>query len=104
MARKEVEKIILKKPCTKVQYDIDLYREKFAKGNNQVVFQMVFNQPPKVSVKEEYLIFDFVALVSAIGGTMGLCIGFSFREFAMTLFDLADQELKILMKRRREEN
>ena len=29
-------------------------------------------------MKEEYLIYDAIGMVSAIGGTMGLCISFSF--------------------------
>ena len=37
--------------------------------------------PKTVSVNEEYLIYDFVAMISAVGGTMGLCIGFSFFDF-----------------------
>ena len=35
-------------------------------------------------VNEEYLIYDMVAFVSAIGGTLGLCIGFSFTGYAST--------------------
>ena len=35
-----------------------------------------------VAVKEEYLIYDLETLISAIGGTMGLCIGFSFDDFS----------------------
>ena len=35
-----------------------------------------------VTVKEEYVIYDAVAMISAIGGTMGLCIGFSFLDLA----------------------
>ena len=38
----------------------------------------MFQQPPKVTVKEEYLVYDAVAFVSSIGGTLGLCIAFSF--------------------------
>ena len=35
---------------------------------------------------EEYLIFDSVAMIGSIGGTLGLCIGFSFANvFAMIL-------------------
>ena len=38
-----------------------------------------------VTVKEEYVIYDAVAMISAIGGTMGLCIGFSFSDFSSLL-------------------
>ena len=41
--------------------------------------------PPLVTVKEEYVIYDAVAMISAIGGTMGLCIGFSFSDFSSLL-------------------
>ena len=34
----------------------------------------------KVQVKEEYFIFDLVSVISAIGGTLGLCTGFSFTQ------------------------
>ena len=41
--------------------------------------------PPLVTVKEEYVIYDAVAMISAIGGTMGLCIGFSFSDISSLL-------------------
>ena len=31
-----------------------------------------------MKVEEEFLIHDFVAMLSSIGGTLGMCIGFSF--------------------------
>ena len=53
--------------------------------------------PPRVRVMEEYLIFDLVAFISSIGGTMGLCIGISFKEVAnwvMTYVGLGFQFIK----------
>ena len=41
--------------------------------------------PPLMTVKEEYVIYDAVAMISAIGGTMGLCIGFSFSDCSSLL-------------------
>ena len=74
------------KPCTKLQYKQDASTDVYdyyddAINNvpkNQVKFGIQFVNPPRVSVKEEYIIYDSVAMISAIGGTMGLCIGFSF--------------------------
>ena len=40
------------------------------------------DNPYKVKVHEEYLIYDLMAMISAIGGTMGLCIAFSFMDLA----------------------
>ena len=52
---------------------------------------MNFVNPHKVTVYKEFLIFDIVGMVSAIGGTMGLCIGLSFTELASLLLRLAEK-------------
>ena len=52
---------------------------------------MVFANPPKFNVKKEYLIYDGIALISSIGGTLGLSIGFSF-------YNLSDDLLGWLRK------
>ena len=83
-------KTILTKPCTKIQYQLQtstlsdglLYAD-----HNEIIIRMSFTYPPRATVKEEYLIFDLVSVISAIGGTMGLCIGFSFRELSHFLLD-----------------
>ena len=92
------------KPCTKLQY-------KSSKATwlinykNQAAFRMYFLNPPKVMVKEEYLIYDFLAMFGEIGGTMGICIGFSFNDFfkwiwslGQTLLSNASHITKILAK------
>ena len=66
--------------CTKVSYQITSDTKQGWKING-AMFHLVFD-PPRMYVQEEYLIFDWVATISAIGGTMGLCIGFSFTNFA----------------------
>ena len=66
------------KECTKLQYFGVTNRFVDDQKSNEAIYQVVFSSPPKVSVKEEYLIYDSVSMISSIGGTMGLCIGFSF--------------------------
>ena len=68
------------KPCTKLQYN---FKEAsyYLTPLDQIDFVIQF-VPAMVVVKEEYLIFDMIAMISSIGGTLGLCIGFSFREIA----------------------
>ena len=62
---------------TKIEYETKQWSG--SKTDNQSIeFWVEFSNPPKVTVKEEYLLFDMVSMISAIGGTMGLCIGFSF--------------------------
>ena len=71
------ERRVIVKPCTTFEYngELDVYP---SGEKNLAWFNLHFLSPPKISVKEEYLIYDAVSMVSAIGGTLGLCVGFSF--------------------------
>ena len=67
-----------------------LYKLQFNRSGRWIAsfFAMSFGNP-KVKVYVEYIVYDFVATISAIGGTMGLCIGFSFTGVASSLFEWA---------------
>ena len=74
------------KPCIRVEYkgEETTYNDQ---PQNKGKYLLLFSNPPKVVVGEEYLIYDGVALISALGGTMGLCIGFSFYNLAHVVFE-----------------
>ena len=57
---------------------------------------MRFVIPSRVTVHEEYLVYDLVAVVSAIGGTLGLCIGFSFRDAARMCLKCTEHGLNMI--------
>ena len=65
------------KPCVKVDYK-GLTTSSKNENENRAIGLLQFNDPPVIKVREEYLIYDIVSMISAIGGTMGLCIGISF--------------------------
>ena len=56
--------------------------------------------PPRVKTYEEYLVYDMIAMISAIGGTMGLCIGFSFTDFARTTLKLIEKAIYHISRNR----
>ena len=74
-------------PCTKHQYLMVSKFDNPIAEDTEIQLDMTFD-PPRTTVREEYLIYDMVALISAIGGTMGLCIGFSFTHFTGTALTL----------------
>ena len=86
-AIKEMQRSNLHKPCTKLQYKYDSTVWKSSPHDNQAKFEVKFLSPARVKVKEEYLIYNLVSMVSAIGGTMGLCIGFSFTQVSSFLLE-----------------
>ena len=59
-------------------------------AKRMALFRLSFNEAG-VRVHEQYLLFDSVAMVSAIGGTMGLCISLSFSGVASSLMGFIQQ-------------
>ena len=77
---------VLLKPCIKVTYKPQIKRSKLL-PENMVLLRLEFVEPLTINVREEYLIYDTVAMISAIGGTLGLFIGISFYNIAGTAMD-----------------
>ena len=44
---------------------------------NRIDFISYFLPPERKKIAEEYLLYDVIGVIGAVGGTMGLCIGFS---------------------------
>ena len=88
------EKETLPKPCTKFEYKV--VNNLFTKGDGPNVVKVGIkftDKPPTVKVKEEYLIYDMISMISAIDGTLGLCIGLSFKDIywnMLALFQLGE--------------
>ena len=61
--------------------------------SNVARFGFIFAVPPLVIVKEEYVIYDAIAMIGAIGGTMGLCIGFSFMDCIGVVMNMIEKEI-----------
>ena len=79
----EAKQDVVLKPCTKVQYKAEATM--WPMDALQMRFKLEFSHPPTVNVRNEYFIYNLVSVIGAIGGTMGLCIGFSFREVSRFL-------------------
>ena len=54
---------------------------------NETEFEIKCAEPEGVAVKEEYVIYDLMAMISAIGGTLGLFVGFSFTNVSRLIFE-----------------
>ena len=45
----------------------------------KIMFQFAYNIPSnKTTLYEEYMIYDAINAIGSVGGTLGMCIGFSF--------------------------
>ena len=59
-----------------------------ATPNKSLVYSMY--PDTHVIVEEEYLVFDFGAIVATVGGSLGLFLGFSCLQFCQFLIDWLD--------------
>ena len=73
------------KPCPVFQYSVQ-QDSTFTHNLNEAEFEIAFTKPPKVFEREEYLIYDMMTMIGALGGTLGLCVGFSFTDVAKLIF------------------
>ena len=55
---------------------------------------MWLGSPYDIIVNAEYYLYDWISMIGAIGGTLGLCIGFSFMDFVRNLITFFIQGLK----------
>ena len=74
------------KHCHKVQYEGIVSYESTMENFTQIQWHYEF-PTDDIDVHEEYLIFDAAGLIGSIGGTLGLFIGFSFRDIVEIVFD-----------------
>ena len=82
-----------KRPCQILEYDgtifdIDMLPEEI-RNKSTSMFQMKykFSTPELTTEYKEHLVFDTVNMIGSIGGTLGMCIGFSFSGIISTVLE-----------------
>ena len=68
-------------PCTTFQYNGNMMYEKFYLQqpiDNAYVITLYYLYDSFTTVHEEYLVYDLITMIGSVGGTLGMCIGFSF--------------------------
>ena len=73
-------------PCTLIQYK-ERSQVRYHEGNHhKVSFYYMISYVDEVIVKEEYIIYDIIGMIGAVGGTLGLFIGFSIYNVVLSFF------------------
>ena len=83
-----------RRPCSNTEYQGYKYVEQeFASGEaNEVQVYYRFAPPMMTKAHQEYLIFDIVGMIGSVGGTLGLCIGFSFSGITTAILTLIQKK------------
>ena len=89
-------------PCTKLQYQVEVNQEERKDKGQVVYFKLLID--PTVAVEEEYMIFDTVSMIGAIGGTMGLLMGFSCTGVVSAAISMLEKAIQHLLKKHSKPN
>ena len=84
-------------PCSREQSETQYTVEKSdmtgGKRDKDIQVSLIFKHT-HVKVNEEYELFDFGAIVGAVGGSLGLFLGFSALDFVLQLLDWLEKMLR----------
>ena len=76
-----------KKPCTVLEYQGEILFERDAAERYWTSIQYQFAPPMMTNVQQEYHVFDAIGMIGSVGGTLGMCIGFSFTGVTTFILD-----------------
>ena len=89
-------KVGFKKPCNVLEYDgVTMADKTFEKGQYWISYR--FAQPERINEFKERLVFDSLGLIAYVGGTLGMCIGFSFIGTISNGLDLIKNRIETLI-------
>ena len=78
-----------------MQFEILRYSDEENEDADVTILGYRFTTPMMTTVYQEYLIFDMVGLIGSVGGTLGMCIGFSFSGVTSSVLDFLESKLKL---------
>ena len=81
------EEVAYVRPCHVSEYHGKIMETKSVKGN-QFQLSYTFSPPEMTFEYKERLVFDDVGMIGSVGGTLGMCIGFSFIGMASVVLDI----------------
>ncbi len=90
-------------PCTKIRFDITTTSAPIDDNDKALIY--LYYKSDLVLILDEYRIFDGNSIVAAIGGSLGLFLGFSFFQCgSMLIYNTIDFIKNILLKLKRSKN
>ena len=92
------------KLCINVEYSgEENFYEKLHDKNMTIKFRYRFSSN-STTVYEEYLIYDIISVIGSVGGTLGMCIGFSFTGLISSLINLLQHGIMTIVGKNRSQN
>ena len=84
-----------KRPCNILEYQG--YKTFEEELNAKKTVKLEYSFAPQTSVQQEYLIFDVTGMIGSVGGTLGMCIGFSFSGITTMILNFTKSRIMKLI-------
>ena len=77
------------RPCRMLEYSGVLLKDDkdYYADSGTLSFNYEFSNPELTIQYKEHLVFDTITMIGSVGGTLGMCIGFSFSGVTTTILD-----------------
>ena len=76
------------KPCNITQFTAKLeYKDYGFEKNARSLYMVIMYQSSDINVFEEYPIYDLSGMLGSIGGSLGICVGFSIFDVLSRIVD-----------------
>ena len=90
------------RPCSTLEYtgeEMSVYS--IVSDYNTTAFEIYyrFGSPELVTMYNEYVVYDGIAIVGSVGGTLGMCIGFSFTNIVSILIKTFQSTIGIFQRK-----
>ena len=83
-----------KRPCQILEYSGQTNFDMPRAPKDYIRLKFQFSPPVMTVFNQERLVFDTVGMLGSIGGTLGMCIGFSFSGITSTFLDFIKSNMK----------
>ena len=95
--RKYTANVGYERPCNILEYQGYKTFEAKKFNNKSLTLEYSFAPPFMTSVQQEYLIFDITGMIGSVGGTLGMCIGFSFSGITTIILNFIKSRIMKLL-------
>ena len=88
------QKFVSKRPCHILEYRGDDALYASLDDNRALGFDYRFSPPEMTVYHKEHLVFDVYGLIGNVGGTLGMCLGFSFIGIFSSVIEFIESKIR----------
>ena len=86
--RRQINEDGCSKSCMITQFSGDVEEKEYEAEDSSWSINLMIQYPSNSStILEEFLTYDFLGMIGSVGGSLGICVGFSIFDIASMIID-----------------